>query len=135
MPTLRRRCKKMMRKRHKKTIQLKTLDRVWNSYAEWAIKHLLKYGKVNLGNHTVMEIVGKPVISDNTALKAFSSGKYINADGSVKTANLSSTDIKYEVRITNPNYKGQIIFDTDPKFRKRVSEHLKKTKQYYRIEK
>lgn len=137
MPILRRRCKKMMRKKHKKTIKLKDLDRVWSSYAEWAIKHLIKYGKVNLGNHTTMEIVGKEIISDNRLFSALTRGKYVNKDGSLKTSNLSLNrpGVIYTIRYKNPDYKGQIIFDASLELRRRVSDHLKTSKQYYRIEK
>lgn len=127
----------MMRKKHKKTIKLKDLDRVWNSYAQWAIKHLLKYGRVNLGNHTTMEIAGKEIIKDNRLFSTLTRGKYSNPDGSLKTANLSLNrpGFIYSIRITNPKYEGQIIFDASLELKKRVSDHLKNTKQYYRIEK
>lgn len=139
MPILRKRAKVMMRKKHKKTIALSDLDKVWKDWVEYAvIRPLIEYGKVQIDEKTSIEIVGKRVIDDTKAFNLLSNGRAVTKGGrfiEAKDFGGHRSGITYKIVFTDTNYKkGQLIFISENKLSKRVSEHLINTQQYYRIE-
>lgn len=140
MPTLRRRAKKMMRKKYKKTINLTTLDKIWKEFVEYGVvRPLLEYGWVQVDDNVRFELVGKRIIDDPTASSLMSKGLMVRANGQLKEAtalNRNRPGLVYKIKGADEAYKkGQLIFQACPKLKKRVSEHLKNSMQFYKIEK
>lgn len=124
MPSLRRRCKKLMRKKHKKTIKLNEVDKIWKNYVEYGIvRPLLKYGKVEIDKFTSVEIVGERAKSKHQSL-------YIEK---IVTHKAHREGLLYSVIMNDKNYKGKLIFHAYSKIKKRVHEELKNTNTYYRV--
>ncbi len=138
MPVIRRRCKKMMRKRFKKTIKLSILDKVWADWVELAvIRPLIKYGKVVVDHNFTIEIVGKHYFKDKGASAKYIKGIAVTSNGFKVTAQrlaINRKDYLYKIVVTDNNYKkGQLIFKADEKLKKRVREALENTQTFYRI--
>lgn len=133
MPTLRRRAKKLMRKRHKKTISLSEVNKIWKEYVEYAIiKQVLYRGIAEIDNNFSVELVGKKY--PPRLLKLLEKGWQVGKTG-IKPAELwNRMGYIYKLRVVDKQCKGQIVFEADPKFKKRVVDKLKNTTQYYRIE-
>ncbi len=128
MPSLRRRVKKLMRKKHKKTIKLSTVDKVWKEYVEHGIiKPMVNMGKVQVDDKFSLEIVGRKVFN-NKQLKSFvNSGQklkgYKHRDG-----------LSFKVECVDKNFKeGKIYFQPSKLMTKKVDEALENTSNYYRI--
>lgn len=126
-----------MRSKYKKTIKLSDLDKVWKAWVEYNIViPLIKYGKVQVDDNFSVEIVGKKIENDARILSLLSKGMAITRSGfKVKAEILSRNrpDVLYKIEAQDKNYKGQLIFEPDKKLKKRVSEHLKTSRQVYRI--
>lgn len=140
MPVLRRRAKIMMRKKHKKTIKLSRLDEVWEQFVEYAIiRPLLKYGWVQVDDNVRFEIVGKRIVDDKRLTALLSKGLMVRPNGALKEAGEMGRNrpgLVYRIKMTDASYtKGQLIFHADAKFKKRVSQHLMNSMQFYKIEK
>jgi len=134
MPTLRRRAKKLVRKRHKKTISLSTIDKVWKEYVEYAIiKQVLYRGIAEIDSNFSIELVGKKY--SPRLLKLLEKGWQVGKYGLKPAEKWSRLGYIYKLRVIDKKCKGQIVFEAHPKFKKRVVERLKNTGQYYRIEK
>lgn len=136
-PALRRRNKKMMRAKHKKTVHLTTLDKIWDDYVEHGIiRPLIKYGNVQIDDHTTLEITGKPDTKPET-FGPLSKGLLVKRNGKMQPFKSlkGRSGYVYGIRVRDTNYKGNLIFKADPKLSKRVAEALVKTQNYYRIEK
>jgi len=138
MPTLRARAKKMMRKKHKKTVNLTLLDKVWKEYVEYAItRPLLKYGKIQVDEKLSFEIVGRKVEDDPRLRAMLINGMAVTKKGfktEAKILNRNRHGILYKIVAEDNNLKeGVLIFEADKKLKKRVKEQLINTTQYYRI--
>lgn len=139
IPVLRKRCKAMMKKKYGKSVKLSLLDKVWGDWVEYAVvKPLIQYGQVQIDEKTRMEIVGRRIINDPKAFDLISNGRVVTRKGRfIEAKELSHRkDINYKIIFKDDNYKkGQLIYESDRKLSKRISEHLSTTQQYYRIEK
>lgn len=138
MPTLRARAKKMMRKKHKKTVKLTLLDKVWKEYVEYAIvRPLIEYGKIQVDNKLSFEIVGRRVENDPRLRAMLINGMAVTKKGfktEAKILNRNRHGILYKIVAEDKNLKeGKLIFEADKKIKKRVKEQLINTSQYYRI--
>jgi len=138
MPTLRDRAKKMMRKKHKKTVNLTLLDKVWKEYVEYAItRPLLRYGKIQVDEKLSFEIVGRKVEDDPRLRAMLINGMAVTKKGfktEAKILNRNRHGILYKIVAEDKNLKeGVLIFEADKKLKKRVKEQLMNTSQYYRI--
>ncbi len=135
--SIRRNVKKMMRRKYKKTIKLSDVDRIWLDYVEYAIvEPLLKYGKVEVDNNITIEIVGKTVENHLPSRNLAAKGKYVKGNyiGSIEKVNYKRLGIVYSVQFTDKSHKGgKLVFETDAKLKKRISEHLFNSFQPYRI--
>ena len=125
MPSLRRRIKRLMRKKHKKTIKLSIVDKVWDAYVKHGItEKLVKYGKVVIDKNFSLEIVGEK-ITDNTKLFALA------------TKNMGiklHRDCFYKVKVIDKNFKeGTLYFDANKRIKKRMREELENNNAHYRI--
>lgn len=139
MPPLRARAKKLMRKKHKKTVNLTFLDKVWKEWVEYnIIRPLIKYGKVHVDDKFSVEIVGRKVESDARLRAMMINGMAVTSKGrktEAKILNRNRHGILYKIVVEDKNYKGgQVIFEADKKLKKRVKEQLINTSQYYRIQ-
>lgn len=138
MPSLRLKAKRLMRKRYKKTISKREVDRIWKNYCEYGIiQPLLKYGNVQIGNDFGMEIVGKR-IENSKLFGLFSKGLAIKGGMVVEQMNISSDrmGIVYGIKITDSSYKhGKLVFEADKNLKKRVHNSVKSIVNNYRIEK
>lgn len=137
MRVLRSRAKKMMRSKHKKTIKLTDLDRVWSDWVEFNIlRPLIKYGSVQIDEKTSIEIVGKTIINDKASFNLLANGRAITKTGRfVEPKRLSGrADYIYKIVMTDDNYKkGQLVFEADKKLKKMVREALEDPLKYYKI--
>lgn len=138
MPVLRRRAKRVLRQKHKKTIKLSQVDKVWKEWVElYVYKELLKFGKVQIDKNFSIEIVGKRIIDDPKMFKLVVNGLNINRSGKVKEAvkfDYNRNEVAYKIVLEDKSYKkGKMTFVADPKLSRRVHEELKNTKTYYRI--
>lgn len=136
-PTLRRNVKRMVRKKYKKTIKLSEVDSIWNDYVEYAIvQPLLKYGRVEIDQNMSMEIVGRKIENHEKAANLAAKGKYVKGGyiSDITKVNYNRLGIVYSIKLTDKSYKGgKLIYNADLKLKKRVSEQLFNTFQYYRI--
>ena len=127
MALLRRRCRKTMRVKHGKKIQLSLVDRVWKDYINLSlIPSLINYGKVQIDKHTSIEIVGKKEIKL----------LYLKKGGvsSTTTCNKLRAGISYKIVYSDTNFKnGVLVFKANNNVKKAVSEALMNTNNYYRI--
>lgn len=127
----------MMRKKHKKTISLSTLDAVWKNWVELAvIRPLIKYGYVQVDDNFRIEIVGKRVIDDVRVVKLMTNGMVVGRNGlkmEPKKFGNNRQGLIYKIVVTDKSYKGQLIFKANRNLSKRVSEHLINSQQLYRI--
>lgn len=138
-PVLRKRAKVMMRKKHKKTVNLTKLDKVWNEFVEYGIiQPLLKFGKVHVDDNFSVEIVGRRVENDKRLTAMVMNGMVISKKGfktEAKELNRSRRGVVYKIVVEDKSYKsGQLIFEANKKLSKRVKEQLINTQQYYRIQ-
>jgi hypothetical protein len=136
MSVLRRRAKKMMRSKFKKTIKLSDVDKIWKEYVEYGvIKPLLMFGKANMDGKCEIEIVGKKILDDPKTFNLLVKGYNVNSAGKLKEAVKfdGRPGIKYKIVLTDKNYRGNLVFNADPKLSRRVHEELKNTNTYYRI--
>jgi hypothetical protein len=139
MPAVRKRCKKIVRKRYKKTIKLSKVDAVWKDWVEiMIIEPLIKDGKVQVDKNFSLEIVGRRVIDDERAFNLFKNGLIAIRGGGVKKSgmmNRTRDGLIYRIVAEDKKFKnGKLIFEALPKIKKRVSEAFKNTNTYYRIE-
>ena len=137
MKVIRRRCKKLMRKKFKKKIALKVVDKVWKEYVEHAIvRKMLKYGKVKIDENFSIEIVGQRIVDNPQIYSILSRGIGITKNGIIKpSANLCKErdGYFYKIVMEDKNYKGKLYFEANDKIKKRVHNELKNTNTYYRI--
>lgn len=132
MPTIRRRAKAAVKKRHKKIIKLSTVDKVWKEYVEYAIiKQVLYRGIADIEGHFKVELIGRPY--SDRLLKLLEKGLNVGKFGLKKAEKWSRLGYNYKLEFVDNKCKGQIVFEADAKFKKRVHERLKNTNQYYRI--
>lgn len=135
MYTLRRRCKKMLKAKFGKTMKLGDFDRIWFMYFKYAIQiPLLKHGKVQIDDNFSIEIVGERLENKESMLGLLEKG--LNVNGIVKPAvkfNPNRQGIVYRIELKDRNYKGQLIFEANPKLKKAVHNELLNTSTYYRI--
>lgn len=137
MPTLRRRCKKMMRKKFGKTVKLSRLDQLLDQYVRYEIiPKLLKDGKVQIDKYTELEIVGKRPEKDARYSSLLLQGKVRSRTGRIMDAKIigrNRKDYIYKITCTDSTYKGQIIFEPDKKLSALVRNELETTSTYYRL--
>lgn len=136
MPRLRRRAKKMMRKKHKKNVSLSMLDKVWSDYVEESVvKPLIKYGSVDIDGRIAFEIVGTDIVNNKSAMNLLSRGLLVKGNMRVKATNLNKNRLGtiYSINCNQVDYKGRLVFEPHRKIKKRVSEHLKNSQQFYKI--
>jgi len=135
MKTLRRRCKKMLKSKFGKNMKLGDLDRIWFNYFKYAIKNpLLKHGMVQIDENFSIEIVGEKLQNKESMLGLMVKG--LNVKGIVKPAvkfNPNRKDVVYKIELKDRNYKGQLIFEANPKLKKEVHQELLNTQTHYRI--
>jgi len=133
MPTIRRRAKRLMRKRHKKTISLKEVDKIWKEYVEYGIiREVLHYGYIDIDSNFRIEIEGRKILEDKRIQALLEKG--LNVNGIVKPAvRWGNRDVIYKIKLIDKQCKGQIVFTAHKDFKKRVSEHLKNPNTYYKI--
>lgn len=128
MPSLRRRIKKQMRKKHKKTIKLSFVDKVWKEYVNHGIiAPMVKLGKVEVDKNFSLEIVGQKVIDNPKLVSLVMNGKtlknYRHRDG-----------IYHSVVVVDKNFKeGKLYFEPSGLIGKKVHNALENTSNYYRI--
>ena len=133
MPAIRRRAKLAVKKRYKKTISLSTVDKVWKDYVEHAIiKKVLYRSEANIEGHFKVELVGKPY--SPKLLKMLESGWNVGKFSIIPAQKWSRLGYIYGLRFIDSKYKGQIVFQADKDFKKRVHIALRDTPQYYKIE-
>lgn len=133
MPTIRRRAKLAVKKKHKVTIKLSDVDKVWKDYVEYAIiRQVLYRSEADIAGHFKVELVGKPYSKQLLALiaKGWNVGKF----GLKPAEKWSRLGIIYGLRFVDPKCKGQIVFEADKDFKKRVHIALRDTPQYFKIE-
>jgi len=136
---IRKRGVKLMRKRYKKKIGLSKVDKVWKDWVELMIVDpLIKSGSVQVDKHLSFEIVGKRIIDDNKAFGMMSKGLMSMPNGRLKKItglNETRKGIKYSIVMTDGLFReGKLSFVADNEIKKKVSEALRKTNNYYRIE-
>lgn len=137
MPGLRRRIKKRMRKKHKKTVALSKVDKLWKEYVQYGlIEELIKKGKVQVDKNFSIEIVGQKLTDNPRLMEIFKRG--IGSKGSLitPTANLHKgrQGYVYSIVVEDKNFKeGKLMFDADPAIKKAVFTALATTSNYYRI--
>lgn len=135
MTALRKRAKKMLKKRFGKDMKLGDFDRIWSMYFKYAIQQpLLKHGKVQIDDNFSIEIVGERLENKESLLGLMVKG--LNANGIVKPAvkfNPNRQGIVYKIDLKDRSYKGQLIFEANPKLKKAVHNELINTQTYYRI--
>jgi len=128
MPSLRRRVKKVMRKKHKKTIKLSDVDKVWKEYVKYGIINpLVNMGKVQVDKNFSLEIVGEKVINSKKLLSLVEGGakikSYKHRDG-----------LFFKVECVDKNFKaGRLYFEPSKLISAKVHEALENTSNYYRI--
>lgn len=137
MPSLRRRIKTRMRKKHKRKIKLNEVDKIWKAYVEEGIvKPVLKYGKVQVDKNFSIEIVGQRIVENKKMFSILSRGIGMTKNGYMReSANLNQgrDGLFYKIEVVDKNFKGKLYFDADAKIKKRVHEELKNTNTYYRV--
>lgn len=132
MAVIRRRAKSAVKKRHKKTIKLSTVDKVWKEYVEYAIiRQVIYRGVADIEGHFKVELTGQPY--SEQMLKRMEKGYIVGKWGLKKVEKLNRFGYHYKLSLTDKNCKSKIVFNADPKFKKRVHEQLKNTNQYYKI--
>lgn len=139
MTKIRRRCKKMVRKRYKKTIGLKKVDAVWKDWVEYMIvRPLIKNGFVQVDKKMSLEIVGKKVVKSKNIHNLLSHGIMVMPNGMIKKVgqmNRLRSGIVYRIEMTDKNFKeGKLIFTADKRIKRKVRDELMNTNTYYRIE-
>lgn len=128
MPSLRRRVKKVMRKKHKKTIKLSDVDKVWKAYIQYGIINpLVNMGKVQVDKNFSLEVVGEKVFNNKKLVAMLEGG-----------ANLKSykhrKDLFFRVECVDKNFKeGKLYFTPSKLISGKVDEALENTSNYYRI--
>jgi hypothetical protein len=128
MPSLRRRVKKLMRKKHKKTIKLSLVDKVWKEYVECGIiKPMIHIGKVQVDKNFSLEIIGRKVINSKQLIGFVKSGQklkgYKHREG-----------LSFKVECVDKNFKeGRLFFEPSKLMSAKVHEALENTSNYYRI--
>ncbi len=128
MPSLRRRIKKQMRKKHKKTIKLSFVDKVWKEYVNHGIiTPMIKMGKVQVDKNFSLELVGQKVIDNPKLVSLVMNGKmlknYRHRDG-----------IFHSVIAIDKNFKeGKLYFEPSDLISSNAHEALENTSNYYRI--
>lgn len=128
MPSLRRRIKKQMRKKHKKTIKLSFVDKVWKEYVRCGIINpLINVGKIEIDKNFSLEIVGEKIVNNNKLFTLTMSGRvlktYTNRDG-----------IFYSIVAVDKNFKeGKLYFEPSDNITEKIHEALENTNNYYRI--
>lgn len=132
MSVIRRRAKAAVKKRYKKTIKLSTVDKVWKEYVEYAIiKQVLYRGVADIEGHFKVELIGRPY--SDRLLKLLAKGLNVGKWGLKTAEKWNRLGYIYKLEFTDKKCKGQIVFEADAKFKKRVCEHLKDPTKYYRI--
>ncbi len=128
MPSLRRRVKKVMRKKHKKTIKLSLVDKVWKEYVEYGIiKPMTEMGKVCVDDNFSLEIVGEKLVNNKKLLTLMGSGKHLHEYK-------HRQGLTFKVECVDKNFKEGKLYFTPSKFvAKRVHHALETTSNYYRI--
>lgn len=138
MAVIRKRAKRDIRKHCKQTVKLSEIKKFMDDYFQFAvIEPLIKYGKVQIDATMTLEIVGYNVYNHTASSNLLTRG--ITYNGIVKPAgnwNSNRAGVTYKIVAKDSSYKkGQIVFRAHSELSKRVHNHLKNTKQYYRIEK
>ena len=136
MPLIRRRIKKMMRKKYKKTIKLSDVDKIWLDYVETSVvSPLIKYGRVDIDPTLAFQIIGREIKNKPAAARLLSQGKVVKGGAIVKAENMNMDrlGVVYSIEAVQKDYKGKVIFKACPKLKKRVSNHLNNTMQYYKL--
>ena len=140
MPELRRRAKKLVRKRHKKTIKPSDVDKIWKDYVEYGIvRPLIRYGRVDVDDRMMFEIVGKNVLDKPKMIAMLNAGKSVKKGGVVSDLSsfkLTRNGVIYNIRLTDKNKKsGKLIFQPCQEFSKAVHLAVLNPANNYRIEK
>lgn len=136
MVVLRKRAQKLMRSKFKKKMPLTKLDEVLRDYIEHGvIVPLLRTGKGQLDKYTEIEIVGKRPELDPKYFALLSKGKMISGGAIVgaKPIGRNRKDYIYKLVVKDSTYNGKIIFEADPKLKKRVRYVLETTQTYFRL--
>ena len=136
-PIVRHRIRKKLRKKHKKTIKLSEVDKIWKDYVEYAIiRPLLDGRRVEVRSMTI-EIVGTKWVDDKALTTLLIKGFNVGRNGVIKDASdwgAHRRGVKYKIELTDTDYKqGTLVFESDVKLAKRVHETLKNTVTYFRI--
>ena len=136
MCIIRRRAKKAVKKRHKKSIKLSDVDKIWAEYVEYAIiRDVIKYGYSDIEGHFRTEIVGREVAKDKKIISLLIKGLNIGKNGLRTATKWKDSKYIYKIKVIDKNCKGVLIFEADKKFRKRVAQRLKEPGVAYKIEK
>jgi hypothetical protein len=140
MPGIRRKCRKVLKKKHGKTIRsLREVDRLWKNYIKYAIvEELIKYGKVSIDSNFSMEIVGEHIADNPKMFAIFSRGIGVKNGMVTKGANLfkGRDGLFYKIELTDKNFKeGKLYFTACPEIKAAVHNALVNTNHFYRIKK
>lgn len=132
MPIIRRRAKLAVKKKHGKKIKLSDVDKVWKDYVEYAIIRPLLYRSIaNIEDHFSVHLIGKPY--SERLLKILAQGYNVGRFGLKLADKWNRRGLIYKLSFVDKKVKGQIIFEADAKFKKRVVEKLNGS-EYVRLE-
>jgi hypothetical protein len=136
-PIVRHRVRKKLRSKHKKTIKLSEVDKIWKDYVEYAIiKPLLDGRRVEIKSMTI-EVVGTRLGKEKGLATLLVKGFNVGRSGVIKDATdwgAHRQGVKYKIVLTDTEYKrGSLVFRSNPKLARRVHETLKNTVTYFRI--
>jgi hypothetical protein len=138
MVMLRRRAKSLLRKKYKKTIDLRQVDAIWKDWVNLEIvPKLLEGNKVAVGSKATIEVVGRKTINSNKVFNLLVNGLNVTSKGMIKPAvkmDLTRPNYVYKIVYKDNNYDGDLIFEADPKLSLLVHEALKNPLNYFRIE-
>lgn len=110
------------------------VDKIWKEYVEYAIiKQVLYRGIAEIDSNFSVELVGRKY--NEGLLKLLEKGWQVGKYGLKPAEKWSRLGYIYKLKVVDKKCKSKIVFNADAKFKKRVSERLKTTGQYYRIEK
>lgn len=129
MPSLRKRVKKQMRSKHKKTIKLSFVDKVWKAYVEHGIiKPLINVGKVNIDKNFSLEVVGEKILNNGKMFSLLKNGKRLTDFGNHRGGYF------FKVEAVDKNFKeGKLYFEASDFIMGKVTEALRETNNYYRL--